>query len=56
MREGEAEKGERAEYRTGIYCSTSWRIRRLKLTNGELRSEYLLHKSHINIPCSEINL
>jgi len=26
------------------------------LTNRELRSKYLLHKSHINIPCSEINL
>jgi hypothetical protein len=24
--------------------------------NGELRNEYLLHKSHINIPCSEIDL
>jgi hypothetical protein len=26
------------------------------LTNFKLRSEYLLHKSHISVPCSEINL
>jgi hypothetical protein len=36
--------------------STTLKLRRLKLTNRELRSEYLLHKSYIDIPCSEIDL
>ena len=26
------------------------------LTNIEVRSKYLLHKSHISVPCSEIDL
>jgi hypothetical protein len=48
---GEGERGKRREGEAEMRLNIEQ-----GLTNSEVKSEYLLHKSHISVPCSEIDL